>query len=113
MSFTALASLDALQALAALPLKRLRLRCIGADLRCAKGLALGLAHARWGISAPFMACFDAWLDPEKVHYRGFRCDRIVSLELWLVSLSGARSVGVMGAARTRTARGAEPEPAEP
>ena len=54
MSFTALASLDALQALAALPLKRLRLRCIGADLRCAKGLALGLAHARWGISVPFM-----------------------------------------------------------
>ena len=55
MSFTALASLDALQALAELPLKRLRLRCIGADLRCTKGLALGLAHARWGISAPFVA----------------------------------------------------------
>ena len=56
MSFTALASLDALQALAALPLKRLRLRCIGADLRCAKGLALGLAHARLGpkcLSWPF------------------------------------------------------------
>ena len=49
MSFTALASLDALQALAALPLKRLRLHCIGADLRCAKGLALGVAHARWGL----------------------------------------------------------------
>ena len=47
VSFTALRSLDALHALAALPLKRLALRCIGAELRCAKGLALGLAHARW------------------------------------------------------------------
>ena len=46
VSFTALRSLDALHALAALPLKRLALRCIGAELQCAKGLALGLAHAR-------------------------------------------------------------------
>ena len=47
VSFTALTSLDALGALSVLPLKRLTLRCIGAELRCAKGLALGLAHARW------------------------------------------------------------------
>ena len=65
MSFTALASLDALQALATLPLKRLRLRCIGADLRCTKGLALGLAHARWGISAPFVAVLTHGLIPKR------------------------------------------------
>ena len=46
MSFTGLTSLDAMHALAALPLKRFALRCIGAELQCAKGLALGLAHAR-------------------------------------------------------------------
>ena len=46
VSFTGLTSLDALGALATLPLKRLALRCIGAELRCAKGLALGLARAR-------------------------------------------------------------------
>ena len=47
VSFTQLTSLDAMQVLATLPLKRVVLRCIGADLQCAKGLALGLAHARW------------------------------------------------------------------
>ena len=62
---------------------------------------------------PFVAVLTHGLTPKQLMIVIFRCDRIVSLELWLVSLSGARSGRVTGAARTGTARRAKPEPAEP
>ena len=116
VSFTALTSLDALGALSVLPLKRLTLRCVGAELRCAKGLALGLAHARWeglegGVSwvrrfrpsrgSCANGCVNCvnWVAALQTQPRAFKLDisrllspfeldRILSLELWLVSLGG-------------------------
>ena len=118
VSFTALTSLDALGALSVLPLKRLTLRCIGAELLCAKGLALGLAHARWegleggaswvrrfrlsrGSCANGCVNCVNWVAALQTQPRAFKLDisrlltpfeldRILSLELWLVSLAGVQ-----------------------
>ena len=98
-----------MQALAALPLKRLALRCIGGDLQCAKGLALGLAHARLGGPRPLVA--DGWRPERAGPSRQDRAPGAVAGE------SGRRVVRAiapsLAAARTRTAGRDEPHFAEP